>query len=322
MNNPLVTIICLCYNHEKYVCDCIDAIINQTYPNLEFILIDNNSRDNSVMIIEKYNQLLLNRFINYTFIKNDSNIGIPKALNKALRLAKGEFISFISADDIYVPDKIEIQISAYKNLDERYAVVCGNIDFINSDNNKVFLDSNGQITCKANFSYELGNKFLLRNRNSKEIMYHYGEYQTLFKSNYIQAASVLIRRRVLDEVGLFDESFFYEDWPLWLNISKKYKFYYIDKVFFHYRKHPTVMTNTYHDKFNVENTRIILREKKYCFQHNYKDLWMKKYSERLFSLVLKKDIRNFLMYLLKARSFILFIYLIKKSLVCIFIKKL
>ena len=143
-------------------------------------------------------------------------------------------------------------------------------------------------------------------------MSHYGEYETIFIRNYILAATVLIRRKILDEIGLFDESFFYEDWPLWLNISKKYKFYYIDKVFLHYRKHSTNMINTFHNKFNLENTRIILREKKYCFQHNYKNLWIKKYSNNLFSFIFNKEINFFLIYLSKARSFSLIFYIIKK----------
>ena len=308
----LVTVICICYNHEQYVQDCIESIIKQTYQNIEFIIVDNNSQDNSVIIIEKFSNELSKRFINYKFMKNESNIGITKALNKAIRLSQGDFISFISADDVFVYDKTETQIIAFKSLDENYGVICGNIDFINSNNQKIYLDSNGEIISKKNCYYEFGNEYLLRNRNSKEIMSHYGEYKTLFINNYIQAATVLIRRKVLEEVGLFDESFFYEDWPLWLNISKNYKFYYIDKVFFNYRKHPTVMTNTFHDKFNVENTRIILREKKYCFQHNYKNLWKKKYSDRLFSFIFNKDIRIFLIFLFKAKSFNLILYLIKK----------
>ncbi len=310
-SNPLVTIICLCYNHEKYVQKCIESIINQTYSNIEFIIIDNNSIDNSEKIIEKNRNVCSTRFINYNFIKNRVNLGITKALNNALRISKGEYISYISADDTYVLDKTITQLNAFKKINSKYAVICGDCDFIDTNNNKIFLSDDSQIFYEKQNRHETGTNFILRNQNSVNILSNYGTYQTLLRSNYINAATVLIRKEALEKAGLFDESFFYEDWPLWLQISKNYKFYYISKIVLHYRKHSTTMTDS-GNKFKLENTKIILREKKYCLNNNYKAFWLEYYTGRIYSFILDKDYLDFLKFIIRARSFSLLYYIFKK----------
>ncbi len=314
-NNPLVTIICLCYNHEQFVQNCLDSLIVQTYSNLELIIIDNFSTDNSVSIINKNYLSLLSKFHNYKFIKNSYNFGITKALNSAAKIATGEFISYISTDDVYVPDKIKVQINAFKNLNDNYAVVCGDCDIIDQHNNKVFLTKDGQISQNDYNGFATGTKIILRNRQVNNIMEAYGEYNTLLSSNYIQAASVLIRKKVLDEVGLFDEHFFYEDWPLWLNIAKKYNFYYINKVFFHYRKHSTVTSLNYRDKLKIEKTKILLREKNFCLKNNYKTVWVDIYTDSLISFILKRKYLIFIIFTIKALSFSILYFLLKKAFV-------
>ncbi len=307
---PLVTIVCLCYNHKSFVQECIESIINQTYSNIELLIIDNNSSDNSEEIIKKNKNVCISRFVNYQFIKNSKNLGITKALNNALKFSKGEYISYISADDVFVPDKIMIQLKTFKEISGKYAVICGDCDFIDKDSNKIFLSDVGGFSNKT--GYETGTDYILRKKNASYILSNYGTYQTLLKSNYINAASVLIKKETLDEVGLFDESFFYEDWPLWLQISKNYKFYYINKILFHYRRHPSVMTNNSGDKFKLENTRILLREKKYCLKNNYKALWLENYTGGIYSFILDKDYFNFLKFIIKARSLSLFYFVLKK----------
>lgn len=320
MKKPLVTIICLCFNHERYIKNCIESIIKQTYSKIEFIIVDNNSEDCSVREIKKYDNICSDRFVNYKFIKNKTNLGIPKALNIALKISKGDFISYISADDIYVPKKTNIQLEAFKLLKKNYAVVCGNIDFIDEYNNKIYLMENRKISYDKE-GFETGMELILKDSYFKNLLTNYGDYQTFLRGNYINSASVLIKKNALEEVGLFDESFIIEDWPLWLQISKNYKFYYINKILFHYRKHPLALSSNPGGVLKGWGiTSILLREKKYCLKNRYKNIWLEEYAGRIYSFLLNKDFLNFLKFIIIAKSFNLLYFILKKIIAKIKIK--
>src|SRR3989344_5268912 len=94
---PLVSVICLSYNHEKYIQQALQSIIAQTYTNFEIIYIDNNSSDQS---FEIGNDLLKKSNINFISKKFDSNLGIPKVLNYVINnLIKGDYICLMAMDD-------------------------------------------------------------------------------------------------------------------------------------------------------------------------------------------------------------------------------
>ena len=106
--NPLVTVIIPCYNHSKYISKCIESVLTQTYANIELIVIDNGSTDNSYEIIRKY---LIRR--NFKLIRFGNNIPpgeINGPLSIALKVTSGEYISLLFSDDWLMPDKIEKQV--------------------------------------------------------------------------------------------------------------------------------------------------------------------------------------------------------------------
>jgi glycosyltransferase involved in cell wall biosynthesis len=138
----LVSVIIPCYNVEDYIEECVYSVINQSYKNIEIICIDNNSTDETLNVLEKlklkYPQILIDK---------EYKKGANAARNKGLKLAKGEWIQFLDADDLLEPIKIESQInlilkhkiavdfiaSKYRRLD-----VFGNLSnssFINTDSN-------------------------------------------------------------------------------------------------------------------------------------------------------------------------------------------
>jgi glycosyltransferase involved in cell wall biosynthesis len=92
-DNPLVTIICLCYNQEDYVLESLSSVLNQDYPSLELIIVDDCSTDNSKSVIEKW----LIDFPQIQFITNSINLGSTKSFNKALKKANGKYISTTQA---------------------------------------------------------------------------------------------------------------------------------------------------------------------------------------------------------------------------------
>lgn len=124
---PLVSVITPAYNSQEFLRQTIESIVDQSYKNWELILIDDASSDDTVNIINKY----VSEFNNIRLIKNKVNLGAGVARNRGIHAAKGDFIAFLDADDLWNPNKLEIQInhmlknnvdvcfSSYELIDER-----------------------------------------------------------------------------------------------------------------------------------------------------------------------------------------------------------
>lgn len=106
------------YNGEKYLAEAIDSILNQTFKNFEFIIVNDGSSDNSLKIIKQY----LNNDSRIKLINNQTNLGLIKSLNKGLKIAKGQYIARMDADDISLPKRLELQLKFLENKKEIYLV--------------------------------------------------------------------------------------------------------------------------------------------------------------------------------------------------------
>ena len=122
-NFPLVSVICLSYNHEAYVVEALNSVLNQTYPNIELLIADDCSNDKSVTIIQNW----LKHHPKVHFIANEENIGNTKTFNKLAKIAKGDYIIDLAADDLLLPNGIQIQVDAFqKSKFKNIGVVYGN----------------------------------------------------------------------------------------------------------------------------------------------------------------------------------------------------
>ena len=103
---PLVSICMLCYNHEKFVAESIESILSQSYENWELIIVNNASTDDSAKLIDQYTK----KDPRITFLSQDTNTFVSQGINIAMKQAKGEYIALLSADDNFVPTKLEEQL--------------------------------------------------------------------------------------------------------------------------------------------------------------------------------------------------------------------
>src|SRR5882762_9283299 len=190
MKHPLVSAIVLCYNQAQYVVECLEAVKAQNYPNLELIINDDASKDNSVAVIEEW---LAKNTIPHHFLKNAANQGICRSLNNTLKIAKGKYISGIAADDVWLPGKLLTQVELMEGLPDRVGVVYS--DALQMDE-------------KSNL---LPDKFIHTHRRF-ESMPMGDLHNVLWEGNFIPALTTLIRRECFDRVGVYDENLFYEDW--------------------------------------------------------------------------------------------------------------
>jgi len=231
---PLVTVIAVCYNHSHFIVECLDSIRNQTHPNMQIIIMDDCSNDGSVKIIRNW----IERYsIECRFIAHTQNQGLCRTLNEALELAQGKYISIIATDDLWLPEKLAIQVDVLENLPDDVGVVYGD---------------SWQITEEGELLPEL----LLKPYQEKYGSLPEGDiYSRLIEGDFIPALNPLTRRSCYNMVGHYDEHLSYEDWDMWLRIAQKFKFVFMPQVVTKYRHVSNSMTRTIHEKRTLPRYR-------------------------------------------------------------------
>ena len=237
-HKPIVTIICLCYNQELYVLESLSSVINQTYSEIELIIVDDCSTDNSKKVIEEW----LLEHPNTAFISNETNLGNTTAFNKALKIAKGDYIIDLAADDVLLPHCIEKQVnkfnsSTYKNL----GIVYGNAEMIDEKGN--FLS--------YYFEVDSNNK-VIKTRTAAN------EYLTILagKKEAMCSVSAMIKKSVFDDLQGYDETLAYEDLDFWIRASRKYELDFIDEIIMQKRVVSNSLTNAFENKNNPRSKKI------------------------------------------------------------------
>jgi GT2 family glycosyltransferase len=212
--NKLVSVIIVNYNGAEFLDECIESISNQTYTNWEMIILDNNSKDNSIELIKKYPFVKL--------IESTENLGFAKGNNVAINHSNGEYIALINNDaraDSYWLEKLVYQL---ENNTELGSCGCKIISHYDPD----LMDSAGLLVNESGMSRGRGRtKSVLEYSNSEPILIPSG-------------CAVLYRKKALDEVGLFDEDFFCycEDTDLGFRLQiAGWKCFYVGDAIVHHR---------------------------------------------------------------------------------------
>src|SRR5574341_12560 len=131
---PIVSVIIPSYNHEKYVEECIDSVMRQTYPNIELIVIDDGSSDNSDSVIRKSLEKHCHKF---RYIRK-LNEGVPKTLNLGLKLSSGKYVSIIASDDVMLPQKTEKEVDVFLKSDDNVGMVYSDSIAMNEDGSVLY----------------------------------------------------------------------------------------------------------------------------------------------------------------------------------------
>jgi glycosyltransferase involved in cell wall biosynthesis len=206
---PLVSVICLCYNHEQFVQEAIESVLNQNYTHIQLIVVDDFSSDRSTSIIEQ----LTKQHPQITFLQLNENVGNCAAFNKGLALASGEFIVDFATDDVMLPDRIQKQINHFSDLDQSYGVVFTNADYIDSAGNKLRSHTEHLIAKGLISQVPEGNVF-------RDVLIRY----------FICSPTMMIRKEGLDQIHGYDENLVYEDFDFWVRSSRTFMYSYLDIV--------------------------------------------------------------------------------------------
>lgn len=173
--NPKVTVLMSVYNGEKYLREAIESILNQTFTDFEFIIINDGSTDSSRSIIQSYNDSRIR------LIDNERNIGLTSSLNNGIDLANGEYIARMDADDISLPERFEKQIE-YMDANPDIAV-CGGWAYVIDKENKLLYEAKMETSKDLLFAnLFLGNQLVHASAIIRASILKINKYSTKFKS--------------------------------------------------------------------------------------------------------------------------------------------
>ncbi len=253
------------YNAEKFVAEAIDSILNQTFKDFEFLIINDGSSDQSESIVNRYGDKRIR------YIKNNSNLKVAETLNKGIYLAKGKYIARMDADDISLPERLMHQVS--------------------------FLDSNPDVgVCGTWFRTTGASTRTVRtpvdDRDIKSFLF--------FNSPFCHP-SVMIRKEVLLQNNITYENILYaEDYLLWIKLSRYTKMANIPEVLFIYREHDSNISliNKEHQEHNANIGRAIYLKQEFgsMFDDSIYNDFCKLYNSKVDIIISKKreiDFFNF-----------------------------
>ena len=225
IHQPKVSIVGLCYNHSQFVQSCLQSVFHQTYQNIELIVVDDGSTDDSKTKIRDF----LKDYPKVLFIDLQENIGNCKAFNLGLEASSGEFIIDLATDDILFPDRIAEQVQAFSKLDSDYGVIYSDAVYIDQQDHTLG-------THFTNYRPERGNI-----------------YPSLISRYFIPPATMMIRRSVFEELGGYDENLAYEDFDFWIRSGRNWKYDFLDAPLTKIRK----TSNSLSSRFYQRNSPLI-----------------------------------------------------------------
>ena len=203
--NELISIILPVYNGEQFLAEAIESCLNQSYQNIELIIVNDCSTDKSLEIANHYS----NKDHRIKIITNNTNKNLPVSLNIGHSMASGEFLTWTSDDNIMKYNMLEVLISQIKTTNAD--LVFSNYDVIEAD-------------------------------GSFRRLHNFGPVNSLIFGSCI-GASFLYKRKVFLDLGGYDEKLHtIEDYDFWLRAAIKYKFYHLNKSLYQYRVHPNNLT--------------------------------------------------------------------------------
>lgn len=197
--NPKVSVVIPTYNRAHLISRAIKSVLDQTYKDLEIIVVDDGSTDNTEKIIKSFQDGRIR------YIQHNKNKGASAARNTGIKASKGEYIAFQDSDDEWFPDKLEQQIKAFDNASPKVGVIYSGFYRI-EDDKKTYIPGDNIVQKEGDIHNEL------------------------LKGNFVGTPAVLIKKECFENIKYFDENIpAFEDWELWIELSKHYLFKYINK---------------------------------------------------------------------------------------------
>lgn len=232
MSLPVVSVICICFNHEDFVQQAINSVLNQTYKNIELIVINNASSDNSHNVITE----ITDNNPSIKYIKFTEPVSSTKAFNHGFKNSKGTYLIDLSADDVLIEDCIEKQVNFFTKQNDNVGLIFGNAYHINECGTRT----------KPYFEVDEQNKVT-------DLLLHNTNYVRLLSGGIVMCSvASMITRKHFELLKGYNEELFFEDLDYWLRLSKIYEIKFLDDFLVEKRFLENSLGNQFHknDEFS------------------------------------------------------------------------
>jgi len=254
-NLPMVSVIIPCYNHEKYIEQALKSVFEQTYTNIEIIVIDDGSSDNSVKVLKE-----IQKQHDFTLI-TQSNMGVCKTLNKAILHSNGKYIALLASDDYWDKTKIEKQVR-----------------LLETSTNSEFCYTQAKEFDENDTSYE---KIFPKKPLTGKVL------KQVFIRQHVPAGSIMFSRELFDKLHGFDENLKEEDWDFVIRSAAQTEFSAVPEPLFYYRSHEKNIMKTRKRK-EIFRQKALLLTKNFDLVSPYR--WFLSITIHfLYDIILKKD---------------------------------
>jgi glycosyltransferase involved in cell wall biosynthesis len=228
MSDPLVSVLIPMYNHDKYIRECLDSVLNEGWTNLEVLIVDDGSKDESYQIAQQWFSEHQEVFVRFELVKQE-NQGLTKTLNKLIAMAQGEYVTLLASDDMLISGGVQARVKALEKH-PHWLAVFGDCTVIDSDGKQIFSSGISELWDRPARKDSLLNKKLL----PYEIVLHWT----------IPGPVLMLRRSTFDCIGYYDEQLIVEDRDFYLRLALQGYLGFTDVLVAKYRTHPT---NSYRD---------------------------------------------------------------------------
>ncbi len=238
---PYVSVVMPCFNHDRFVGESIQSILNQSHSQLQLIIVDDCSSDDSRQVILDFAK----RDPRVTVVFHDRNRGASRSRNDGIRMAEGDFIAFCDADDLWLPNKLAVQ------LDQLHQHAGYGVAYCDA----TIVDETGRPVGSQRFS-----QMFPPPANPSGSL-----FADLCLRNFINTQTVMIRKDCLAHGDLFDEKIkWVEDWWCWISLSRRHLFYYSTQPLAMYRVHTQSTCVTQRAGYDANRYKVLRRVMKRC----------------------------------------------------------
>lgn len=234
---PTISLIVTCYNQARWVERALDSVAAQTLAPQQLIVADDASTDDSA---ERIRRWLGAHRPDATFVHHRANTGLPRMLNEVVPLADQDLLAILAADDEMVPERLERQARRLAAAPPSVGLVYADMELMDAD------------------GHDLGIRY-----------YDYGPtpvegdaFEAMLEASVPASPTVMMRRSILDAVGPFDESFVFEDWDMWLRLSRHVEFAFVPEPLIRYRRIDGSLSRSeaYRRSFGEATIRVLRKQ--------------------------------------------------------------
>ncbi len=256
-NKPLISVICLCYNHKQFVIEALESILKQTYRPLQVLIADDASTDGSKAQIDSFlEKISTGPSLTFEFVQNDKNLGNCQTFNKLLLVARGKYLIDFSTDDVLLPTAIANHVHFFEQQPSTVGMVYANAELIDENGHHLrYYYPQNQPDTKAQNLYALA----------------------LRAGGLVCTVSSMFRTDLMKELGGYDATLAYEDYDFMLKMAQSSLLAYHHAVVIQYRQHPASLSKQFYTTRSKQllgsTLRVLEKHMAFCMQSGHQEDW-------------------------------------------------